>query len=82
MFYLYIIKSLKTGEYYIGSSSNVEERLKQHNDGKVKSTKLLLPWQIIYTESFTNRSVAVKRERQLKNWKSREAIERLIEKHL
>ena len=81
MFYIYIIKSLKTGKYYIGSSSNVEERLKKHNNGNVKSTKVFTPWEIMHTESFLSRSIAEKRERQLKNWKSRKAIERLIEKH-
>ncbi len=81
MFYIYIIKSLKTKKYYIGSSNNTEKRLKQHNSYKVKSTKSFVPWELVYTESFTNRNIAVKRERQLKNWKSREAIEKLIKKH-
>ncbi|MEK7553648.1 MAG: GIY-YIG nuclease family protein [Patescibacteria group bacterium] len=81
MFYIYIIKSLKTKKYYIGSSSNIEKRLKQHNSYRVKSTKSFVPWELIYTESFTNRNIAVKREQQLKNWKSREAIEKLIKKH-
>jgi putative endonuclease len=52
MFNFYILKSLVTGKYYIGSTRDVLARLKLHNTGKVQSTKSDLPWQIIYIESF------------------------------
>jgi len=45
MFYFYILKSEKTGKYYVGSTENFENRLKMHNFGKVKSTKNSKPWQ-------------------------------------
>ncbi|WP_367119222.1 GIY-YIG nuclease family protein, partial [uncultured Mucilaginibacter sp.] len=35
MFYTYILQSTKSGRYYIGHTSNIEERLERHNTGKV-----------------------------------------------
>ena len=78
MYYTYILKSLKNGKYYIGSANNVDERLIQHNNGKVKSTRFDRPWKIVHLECFSTRAGAVRRERQIKSWKNRVAIERLI----
>ena len=75
--YLYIIQSHR-GKYYVGVSANVIARLKRHNDGKVKSTKSDNPWAIKYTERHPDLPQARKRENQIKRWKSRTAIERLI----
>ena len=78
MFYFYILKSLISLKCYVGSSENIGKRLKFHNLGKVKSTKYDKPWKLVYSESFKNLREARKRELQVKNWKSRLAIERLI----
>ena len=76
--YVYILISKKDRRYYIGSTSNYSVRLTLHNAGKVKSTKFYRPWQLVYSEEFDTLSEAVKRERQIKGWKSRASIERLI----
>ena len=81
MFYTYILQSLTSNCYYIGSCDDIYNRLSQHNGGEVKSTKSSTPWKLIYKEGFQTRSAAVKREQQLKSWKSRKALERLIKKH-
>ncbi len=52
MFYAYILKSLKDGTYYKGSTDNLQKRIKQHNSGKVKYTKGHLPYQLHYFEEF------------------------------
>ena len=39
MFFIYILKSLDSRKYYIGSTKNVERRLSLHNAGQVQSTK-------------------------------------------
>ncbi len=78
MFYLYILKSQKNSSFYIGACHNIEKRIKLHNQGLVKSTKKYIPWDIIYIESYDNLKSARKREFQLKCWKKRSAIERLI----
>ena len=61
-FFAYILKSQKTGNYYYGSTSDLDNRLNKHNQGKVKSTKARRPWIIHYVEEFNTRSEAAKRE--------------------
>ena len=78
MFYTYILKSLINGSYYIGSCQDIDVRFNLHNKGLVKSTKRYVPWKLIYKEEYETLSEASKRERQIKSWKKRSAIERLI----
>ncbi len=79
MFQMYILK-LIDGSYYVGSTENLEKRLDKHSKGRVSSTKSKLPFTLVYEESFVSRSEAQSREYQIKKWKSRKAIERLIGK--
>ncbi|MFH1656969.1 MAG: GIY-YIG nuclease family protein [bacterium] len=78
MFYLYILKSQLNLSFYIGSCHDIKKRIKLHNQGLVKSTKRYIPWNIIYIESYNDLKSAKKRELQIKSWKKRSAIERLI----
>lgn len=76
--YLYILRSEKNGHFYTGVAADVEDRLKRHNGGRSISTKPGRPWQLVYTEQFPDRSLAMKRESEIKSWKSRAMIESLI----
>jgi len=78
MFYTYILQSKKNGSYYVGSCKNLDERLKLHNQGLVPSTKRYLPWQRVHSEEFTSLKEARRRELQIKSWKKRTVIEKLI----
>jgi len=66
MFYVYILKSLKDNNLYIGSTNNLSRRLKDHNEGRVFSTKGRVPFEIIYYEAYKAEKDARKRERNLK----------------
>ena len=63
---VYVLKSIKDNFHYIGHSHDLEKRLKTHNKKKVRSTKGHAPFKIIYTETFSTRSEAFKREMYLK----------------
>ncbi len=78
MFQLYILKSLKDNSYYIGITNNLKRRFKEHNKGRVTSTKNKKPFSLYYSEIFESRSSAVKREKYFKSLKKRVAIERAI----
>jgi len=78
MFSIYILKSLRLEWYYIGYSSNVDKRLKQHNGGLNKSTKAYRPFKLVYTESFKTKGEAFKREQQIKKYRHGEAFKKLI----
>ncbi len=67
MHYVYVLKSLKDDNLYIGLTSDLKNRLKEHNDGKTKSTKSRTPFKLIYYEAYNNKTDARKRELELKN---------------
>jgi putative endonuclease len=64
--YVYILKSLKDGKFYTGCTADIEKRLAQHNNGRVRSTKTRRPLKLVYWETFATRSEAMRRERCLK----------------
>ncbi len=78
MFHTYIIKSLRTGKYYVGSCRDLTQRLKEHNQGKTKSTKSDRPWNEIYSEHFQTKQEAYKREQQIKSYKGGNAFKKII----
>jgi putative endonuclease len=61
-FFAYILKSEIVKRHYYGHSKNIEIRLKEHNSGKVRSTKFYRPWKLIYSEEFDTKSEAYIRE--------------------
>ena len=66
MFYTYVLKGSSNPSFYIGYTSDLKKRLKEHNDGKVVATKKGVPWVLIYYEAFLNLSSARDREFKLK----------------
>ncbi|KAA3639116.1 MAG: GIY-YIG nuclease family protein [Bacteroidetes bacterium] len=74
MFFTYVIQSLKTNQIYIGQTNDLEDRLLRHNSNRNKWTKNKGPWSIIFSKSFETRSEAVRLERKLKAFKSRERV--------
>ncbi|MHB9019340.1 MAG: GIY-YIG nuclease family protein [Minisyncoccota bacterium] len=66
MFYFYTLKSKKDGNLYFGYSSDLRKRFREHNMGKVISTKDRRPLEIIYYEAYKDEGDARERERQIK----------------
>ena len=77
--YVYILQSLKDHRYYIGETADVEARVKFHNAGLQRSTKRRIPFTLILTETFSDRSGALKREKEIKSWKGGLKFKKLIE---
>ena len=77
-YFVYILQSEKDGSYYIGHTSNVEERLKRHNEGRSLYTRGKQPWKLVYHEILNSKSEAAKREREIKDKKDREYIVQLV----
>ena len=66
------------GQYYVGSTENLERRLKEHQNGTgCGFTKAHLPVKLVYKEEYTTIEEAYQRERQLHGW-SRKKKEALI----
>ena len=79
MFIVYILQSHKTNKFYTGYTTNIEDRVEQHNNSSTLSTRPGIPWILVYTESFDNKTDAIKRENEIKRKKSRKHIESLID---
>lgn len=79
MFYIYILQSQKDSSFYIGFTENLNQRLEKHNSSTSGYTSTKKPWIIVYSESFENKTDALKREIFIKNQKSRDFIKKLIE---
>lgn len=54
-------------DIYIGFCKDLKIRFKQHNAGRVSSTKSQRPWKLVYYEAYKDKKDATKREQQLKN---------------
>ena len=66
MFFVYILKSQIDENLYIGSTNNLDRRLKEHNSGEVPSTKGRMPFEVIYYEAYKSEKDARHREKNLK----------------
>ena len=77
-FFVYILYSEVLRRYYVGSTNDVQTRVERHNTSKYGYTKIGRPWQLEYVAVFESRGAAMKREKQIKSWKSSKAIYELI----
>ncbi len=79
MSYVYVLKSLKNGKRYIGSTDlSPEERLKKHNHGSNKFTKGNGPFELVYQEKHTGKTTARKRENFLKSGVGRKYLDEIL----
>lgn len=74
MFAVYILQSIKTGEFYKGLTANLDNRLNEHFNGKSYSTKSMLPLRLIHVEFCSTRIEARILEKYLKSGFGREII--------
>ena len=74
MYYVYILKSENHWRFYVGMTSNIEKRVKEHNNGYTKSTKGYRPWKLFFYEEFETRIEARKREKYYKSGIGKEKI--------
>ena len=76
MFWVYILQNPK-GQFYIGHTGHLTNRLADHNrldkiEGKF--TRKNGPWDLVWSEPHPDRLSAMQRERQIKSWKSAKRI--------
>lgn len=66
MFYVYVLKSEKDHELYIGSTNDLRCRLREHQAGRSFSTSFRTPFALAYYEAYRNEQDARTREQKLK----------------
>ena len=78
MFYVYVLKSLKNGRHYTGSTNDLERRMLEHSVGQTKYTSQAGPFELIYKETYNTKLEAGRRERFLKTGKGRELLKEVL----
>ncbi len=76
---VYVLYSLSNRKTYVGESSDLCDRFKSHNEKGTRGWTISgRPWIVIHVEFFINRSIALKREKQLKMGQGRQWIKEKI----
>ena len=63
----YVLQSEKDEGYYVGITSHLYRRIKEHNSGQNQSTSSRAPWKLVYKEQFIDHKYAREREKYLKS---------------
>ena len=67
MYYVYILKSSKSGELYYGYTKDLKRRIKEHNEGRSRYTKGHLPVKLVFYSAFEKMNIAKDFELYLKS---------------
>jgi len=78
MYYTYVLKSQRDKKLYVGYSSDLKNRLKQHQRGEVESTKHRQPLDLIFYEAFEDKRDAQRREKYFKTEKGKSSLKQMI----
>ncbi|MDO6440509.1 GIY-YIG nuclease family protein [Cyclobacterium sp. 1_MG-2023] len=81
-FTVYVLASQKDLSWYIGFTSDLEKRIKEHNRGKTITTSKKMPWKVIYYEVSFNRLDAIAREKYLKSGMGRRYLKNRLSNQL
>ncbi|MFA4999734.1 MAG: GIY-YIG nuclease family protein [Parcubacteria group bacterium] len=76
MFFVYVLKSLKDGNLYIGRTNNVYRRFREHSRGAVPSTRSRRPFILAKVISVDTELESVKLEKELKKGYKREELKK------
>ena len=79
MFKVYILFSQILNRYYIGyTGDDINNRIRKHNSNHRGFTGKTGDWKLVHQEEFLEKTLAIQREKDIKQWKSRKLIEQLI----
>ena len=82
MYLVYVLRSRKDGNFYVGYTTNLASRLERHNKGYVRSTKNRRPFDLVYYEVSYHQQDALHREKYLKTTYGKRYIRNRIKNHL
>ena len=82
MHYVYILYSQKDEQLYVGCTIDLKRRFREHNDKKVAATKNRTPFELVFYESFINKSDAFAREQWFKTGFGRNHMKKMLSETL
>jgi putative endonuclease len=84
MHYVYVLRSVSDGGFYIGYSANLRKGFQQHAQSDSLATSYRRPWKLIYYEAYVDKADALGREKYLKSGGRRflkSQLRHYLEKH-
>ena len=82
IFYTYVLLSEKDGSFYVGYTSDLEDRLERHYKGQSKATAHRLPLKLVYYEACLNPEDAKSREKYFKTGFGRRFLKNRLQNFL
>lgn len=82
MFYIYVLRSSKSGRLYTGFTSDLRKRLTEHQTDKSPYTKHRGPYELIYYEACMNANDAAAREKYLKTGTGKHYLKNRLKRFL
>jgi putative endonuclease len=82
MFYVYVLHSDADGGWYIGFSTDLRRRMKEHQAGEAFATSNRGPWRLIYYEAYMEEQDALGREQYLKSGGGRRFLKNQLRHYL
>src|SRR3989344_4955571 len=79
MYTVYVLKSLTDDRTYVGCTKDLENRIKEHNAGEVKSTKTRIPFVLWYREEYLDKYRSFKREQHFKTAWGRRQLRKILD---
>ena len=76
--FVYVLRSDRDGNKYLGCTQDVSKRLARHQSGGVRSTRNRGPFALVHVEEFEDRAEAFAREKFLKTWAGRIELGRIL----
>jgi putative endonuclease len=79
--FVYIIQSLATGRYYVGSTADLSRRLYEHKNPALNPSQWARsrgPWELVFSREFSSPTEALRAGRYIKRMKSKTFIKRLV----
>jgi len=77
--YVYILQG-SPDRYYIGSTNDLERRIKQHMSGHTHTTRRIGKFKLVFSQEYQNLKDARKIERRLKRMKRKDYIDKIVKK--
>ena len=82
MYYVYVLKSQVDGKLYIGYTTNLRNRLREHEGGEVLSTRARRPFELIFYKSYKSMEDAKRRERYFKTFQGKSSLRMMLQDSL
>lgn len=79
--YVYVIKSIGSNFTYVGYSTDLKRRLRNHNSKEERSTKAYAPFKLIFYEAYLNQKDALRREKYFKTTKGKTTLRSMLKEY-